>query len=108
MKHAELALGIVLIAGCPTDPCEALCPRASSALEACLPVWGLDWGDELGYDSPEDHNNWCETWVEEQRILAATSSTPGTAQTALDERCDSVGSTLEGGACDGYWILFSD
>ena len=101
---------LAMTPGCPpTAPaCDMVCPAARPAFEACLDEWGLEYGEAVGYTDGADYDNWCSTWVVEQRFLARTAEVPMEATDQLEERCHQVRDVLEEGDCAVYWGLWDD
>jgi hypothetical protein len=105
---ASLALAGLSSAGCASSSpsCDSLCAVARPAFEACLTEWGGSWGLAFGYSDAADYDDWCATWVFEQRQLAATAEDPTTAEAQLDQRCIDLDVLLTEGPCSDYWGLW--
>ena len=78
------------LTACTPDVCAEMCVAAQDRFEACLEEGGLSWGASVGYDSPSDYENGCETFAWELREL-------GQAET-----CGARLETFEDGTCSDY------
>jgi hypothetical protein len=107
MRAAPL-IAALLLCGCPAvaPSCDDVCESARPAFESCLLEWRLQWGDAVGYTDAADYDDWCGTWVTEQRLLAETSHDVTAAAAALEQRCTATIDTLEASACASYWSLW--
>jgi len=103
-----LALAGASLAGCVSSSpsCDSVCGVARPAFEVCLEEWGGSWGATFGYSDAADYDSWCDTWVFEQRQLAATSEDPESAEAALEARCVDLATALTDGPCSDYWGLW--
>ncbi len=103
-----LALAGASLAGCASSSpsCDSVCGVARPAFEACLVEWGGTWGATFGYTDAADYDDWCATWVFEQRQLAATAEEAGEAEALLDDRCIALEQSLAEGPCSDYWGLW--
>ena len=91
------------------EECDALCPVARPAYEACMEDWGLTYGDGFSlYESADDYDAWCSTYNRERRLLASTADDPEAAEAALNARCSDQAATLETGDCGLYYSVFSE
>jgi len=110
-RGVEVAALVLVVLGCgPPPECDDLCASALDTVEACLDEWGLQWGESFGYLGPDDHANWCATFVAEQLELgqARWGAQDGRERTA--EACDAQSGMLEQAACDEYadsWDVWS-
>ena len=96
------------MAGCASSSpsCDSVCGVARPAFEACLVEWGGTWGATFGYTDAVDYDDWCATWVFEQRQLAATADDSAEAEELLDARCLALEESLAEGPCSDYWGLW--
>jgi hypothetical protein len=103
-----LALAGLSLVGCASSSpsCGSLCGVARPAFESCLEEWGGSWGSAFGYSDASDYDEWCATWVFEQRQLAGAAEDPGAAEAALDDRCIALDLALVEGPCSDYWGLW--
>lgn len=106
LPTASVFCALLFGAACEADPCSAICPDATERFEECLSEWGLSWGPAAGFEDRGDHLNWCQTWAEEERQLARTSSDPRAAGALLDARCADLAAELPGAPCADYWATF--
>ena len=107
---APIAAAVLAVggSGCASvaPACDALCPVARPAFEGCMEEWGLSYGEAVGYADGDDYDNWCATWVMEQRVLVQEAGDPAAKGDGLDERCLASIETLETGDCLSYWGLW--
>jgi hypothetical protein len=68
--------------------------------------WGLTYGATVGYADADDYDDWCSTWVMEQRLLAETALDPESGIAELETRCIETIETLEADRCLDYWGLW--
>lgn len=81
----------LLLAGCGDSAavaCSEMCDAALDRFEACLDESGQDWGASVGYESPTDHANACETFAWELRELGQGDSCAARRATFADGTCD--------------------
>ncbi len=87
---------LLLIHACaPDDGCTSMCDAALDRYTTCITEAGLDWGEDVGYTSPADFGNWCETWVWEAR------------QTGLSDTCAQKRTVFEDGTCADYYAAWA-
>jgi hypothetical protein len=93
---------VLLLAGCAVDEaCAPVCPSMGGWYEVCLDRWGLDWGPSVGYEDRADWDTWCATILDEDRLLAATSTDPD-AEARRIEGCASKLAAVEADDCGAY------
>ena len=70
------ALGFLLLSsGCaPDDSCASLCAHAHSKFASCLEERDAEWGTSVGFSSAADFDDWCSTFVWEERELGTSAS----------------------------------
>jgi hypothetical protein len=84
-------LFLPLLAGCaPDDACAQMCDAALDSFEGCLDERGTEWGASVGYSSPADYRNWCETYSWELRQLGEV------------DQCAQLRDAVTGVDCAGY------
>ena len=111
----ELVFVLVVMAGCgaPTE-CDELCAAALDTVEVCLDEWGLQWGESFGYLDPDDHANWCETFIGEQLELGQARWGAGEGHERVVTVCLEQAALLEDRSCTEYaaswdvWSTFSE
>jgi len=108
-----LVLLLAMAGGCAQAPeeCEAMCDQALECVEGCLDEWGLAWGDALGYADPDDHGNWCRTFVWEQTELAADRVGPVEGRAWVAGTCEDQRAALADGDCETYggsWSVWEE
>lgn len=107
---ATLFLLIVVpaMAACASDRCSTLCVEVGSALDECLPEWGLTW-EELGAESRADWRVRCQDEWDEVRSGLEARELP-----ASQDQCIAGSDELaalraaEDGACDELRALYLD
>ena len=108
---------LLLLGGCATsaDVCDEVCPLAQQTYEACQESSGFPpYGTPTTYESGEDYENWCSTWILERRLLAEYTETPideGDTEDpseALLERCEEQRNLLSSGDCTTYFQALED
>ena len=106
-----------LLGGCATsgDVCDEVCPLAQQTYEACQESFGFPpYGTPTTYESAEDYENWCSTWILERRLLAehsATEASEGGTESSADallERCEEQRNILSSGDCTTYFQALED
>ena len=104
-----LAAQLSVLGGCVAteDACDDVCGVARESYEICQQEWGLDYGDPGTYESSEDYDNWCSTWILERRLLAETSE-EAAAGDDLVERCQEQRDSLLERDCSTYYGTFDD
>jgi hypothetical protein len=95
---------LVLCTGCdgPPEPCDPLCPAALQRVEACLGEWDQQWGEGFGYLDPDDYENWCQTYLDEQLALAVDRDGFDGGRAWVAETCTAQVAALEAGDCEAY------
>lgn len=107
----ELAIALLALTGCGTpDECDELCDAALVTVEACLDEWGLHWGESFGYLGPDDHANWCATFIGEQLELGQARWGATEGHERVTEACIDQATLLEDRSCTDYavsWDVWS-
>ena len=67
------------------DGCEELCVHAQAKFAACLEENETDWGTSVGFTSEQDFDEWCSTYIWEERELGREDLCPA-RQAVIDER----------------------
>ncbi len=93
------AAAVAFPACAPIAPaCDDLCDVARPAFEACLDDWGRAYGDGMDWSDGDDYDDWCGTWVMEQRVLADDAAKAD----ALEARCVDLAAEVTAEPCVDY------
>jgi hypothetical protein len=81
----------------PIDGCASMCESGRARWESCLADWGVGW-EAAGFESADDWQGSCETWVWEQELLARDADAP---PSTVEDACADRAALYETGECSG-------
>lgn len=77
--------------------CASMCESGRARWESCLSDWGVGW-EAAGFESADDWQGSCETWVWEQELLARDASAP---PSTVEDACADRAAIYSSGECSG-------
>lgn len=85
------------LAGCRADDgCEQLCVHAEEKFSACLEEKDAEWGASVGFTSEPDFQDWCSTFIWEERELGR------------GDQCPARQAVIDDGDCAAWYTAWGD